>query len=502
MFKKLIELITEALRKMIAYSDRQDAIDDVDMMYSISEDMQDAITTWLEVYKDNSSWLDDNNGIYSLGLGKTICQTLQSQVMSEMESRVIIPGSGTDELDENTRAGYLNTQYQDHVLKHLGNKVEQAMAVGGMIFKPYVSGDKIYIDFCRQGNFIPIAFDDDGEITDIAFSDSFISDGFEYTKIERQLFSADEQRVYVTNKVYKAKLNPDNDIDELGTEVPIETIPRWRTIEPEVVIEDVDRPLFGNYRVPLANNIDLDCPLGLSVFSPALKMIKKADEQFSRLDWEYEGGQMAIDVDDSAINVIQGYYGTNMRLDQTRNRLYRTLDLGKDETYEAFAPTLRDISYIDGLDKYLRRIEDLVGLARGSLSEVAGDARTATEIRILKQRTYITIASNQKALDTALNELIHAMDILTNLYDLAPAGEFELVTDWKDSVLTDTNEELTNRLLLVDKGIISREEVREWYLDEDEDTAKNKIAEIDEVDNNNLMDDIFTQNRTQEGNQL
>ena len=502
MFKKLIELITEALRKMVAYSDRQDAIDDVEMMYSISEDMQDAITTWLEVYKDNSSWLDDNNGIYSLGLGKTICQTLQSQVMSEMESRVIIPGSGTDEIDENTRAGYLNTQYQDHVIKHLGNKVEQAMAVGGMIFQPYVSGDKIYIDFCRQGTFIPIAFDDDGEITDIAFSDSFISDGFEYTKIERQLFNAEEQKVNVTNKVYKAKLNPDNDIDELGTEIPIDTVPRWRTIEPEVVIEDVDRPLFGTYRVPLANNIDLDCPLGLSVFSPALKMIKKADEQFSRLDWEYEGGQMAIDVDDSAINVTQGYYGTNMQLDQTRNRLYRTLDLGKDETYEAFAPTLRDISYIDGLDKYLRRIEDLVGLARGSLSEVAGDARTATEIRVLKQRTYITIVSNQKALDTALNELIHAMDILTNLYDLAPAGEFELVTDWKDSVLTDTNEELTNRLLLVDKGIMSREEVREWYLDEDEDTAKNKIAEIDENDNNNLMDDIFTQNRTQEGNQL
>lgn len=502
MFKKLIELITEALRKMVAYSDRQDAIDDVEMMYSISEDMQDAITTWLDVYKDNSSWLDDNNGIYSLGLGKTICQTLQSQVMSEMESRVIIPGSSTDEIEENTRAGYLNTQYQDHVLKHLDNKVEQAMAVGGMIFKPYVSGDKIYIDFCRQGTFIPIAFDDDGEITDIAFSDSFTSDGFEYTKIERQLFSAEEQRVYVTNKVYKAKLNPDNDIDELGTEIPIDTVPRWRTIEPEVVIEDVDRPLFGTYRVPLANNIDLDCPLGLSVFSPALKMIKKADEQFSRLDWEYEGGQMAIDVDDSAINVTQGYYGTNMQLDQTRNRLYRTLDLGKDETYEAFAPTLRDISYIDGLDKYLRRIEDLVGLARGSLSEVAGDARTATEIRVLKQRTYITIASNQKALDTALNELIHAMDILTNLYDLAPAGEFELVTDWKDSVLTDTNEELTNKLLLVDKGIMSREEVREWYLDEDEDTAKNKIAEIDETDNNNLMDDIFTQNRTQEGNQL
>ena len=52
-------------------------------------------------------------------------------------------------------------------------------------------------------------------------------------------------------------------------------------------------------------------PLGISIFSPATKLIRKADEQFSRLDWEYKGGQLAIDVDPTAVTVtastIPGY---------------------------------------------------------------------------------------------------------------------------------------------------------------------------------------------------
>lgn len=46
----------------------------------------------------------------------------------------------------------------------------------------------------------------------------------------------------------------------------------------------------------------MDSPLGISFFSDAKDLIQKADEQFGRLDWEYEGGQMAIDVDPTALH--------------------------------------------------------------------------------------------------------------------------------------------------------------------------------------------------------
>lgn len=491
MFKKLIEKIKEALRRMVAYKDINDSIDMV--MYTISEEMQQAIADWTDIYMDKPYWKDEDSGIFTLGLGKTICQTLQSQVLSEMESVILSESEVEPTEGANTRASYLNEQYEKHLLNKLSEKLEVAMATGGMIFKPYVSGSEIYVDFCRQGTFVPVGFDDDGNITDIVFPDSFIADGFVYTKIERQIFDSVNHTITIENRAYRAKVEQnDTDSQDLGIEIPLEAVTKWASLEPETIIEDVERPLFGYYRVPLANNIDIDSPLGISVFSPAVDMIRRADEQFSRLDWEYEGGQLAIDVDVSALQVTEGYYGTSFNLDKARQRLYRTLDLGQDDTYKEFAPSLRDANFMTGLEKYLMRIEDMIGLARGSLSEVGAEARTATEIRILKQRTYITISSNQTALENALNDLVYAMDALATLYNLAPQGDYNFNTEWKDSVLTDTQEELNQRLQLLDAGVESKIELRMWYKGEDLETATEAIRQIDEANTSNLMNDIFS----------
>lgn len=494
MFRKLIELIREALEKLTKQDNTTYGIN----MYTISDEMQDSIELWKDMYKDDAFWLSENDGLFSLALPKTICQTLTTQVLSEMESYILAPDQTTpsDEDDVNTRASFLNMEYTNHILSKLTEKVEVAMAMGGMVIKPYVSNNEIYADFCRQGTFIPIAFDDEGNITDIAFPDQFTSDGFIYTKIERHTFDSEAKTVTVINKAYKTTQDQTGNDEqrELGKEIPLDTVGRWASLEPEITIENVEKPLYGYYRVPLANNIDLDSPLGISVYSPAVDMIRRADEQFSRLDWEYEGGQMAIDVDVTALNATQGYYGTAYSMDRTKNRLYRSLDLGQDDTYKEFAPSLRDTNYMTGLDKYLMRIEDIIGLARGSISEVSAEARTATEIRVLKQRTFITISSHQTALEHALNDTIDAMNVLATLYNLAPEGDYTVNTEWKDSVLTDTQEELNQRLQLLDAGIEGKVELRMWYKGEDEETARLAIEEIEQSNSENMLNDLFTQN--------
>ena len=52
----------------------------------------------------------------------------------------------------------------------------------------------------------------------------------------------------------------------------------------DTAIKNMEKPLFGCFKVPLANNVDMSSPLGISIFSPAIKMIELADKQFSRLD--------------------------------------------------------------------------------------------------------------------------------------------------------------------------------------------------------------------------
>ena len=497
MIKRLLSLIYEAIRKMTGYKSITDALELDDS--AMSDEMADAIDLWKSIYKDESPWLDDDKGVYSLGLGKQICQSLQQQTLSEMETSITEPGVEDEQQedrknDKGTRATFLNDIYQKRFIKKLPTALEKALALGGMIVKPYMSNDQLYLDFNYQGEFYPITFDDDGNIIDIAFFDQFTSGKHIYTKVERQTFSQKEHTVVIENKAFKAQMkSKDDDAEQdLGNEIPLAYVNKWSGISQEpVTIENTEKPLYGYFCVPLANNIDMKSPLGISILSPARKLIQKADEQFSRLDWEYKGGQLAIDVDPTALTYSEGYYGTKAVMDDLQDRLYRRLDMGADDTYKEWAPSLRDANYINGLNVYLNKIEDIIGLARGTISQVELDARTATEIKLLKQKTYITISDLQSALEGCIMDVVYALNTFADLYELSPDGDYDTNIDWKDSVLTDTDTELEQKVVLQNAGILSKAEVRAWYTGESLKSAQLEIDKMKEQAQKNMMNDLF-----------
>ena len=80
------------------------------------------------------------------------------------------------------------------------------------------------------------------------------------------------------------------------------TVSGWSQITPEIHIQNVERPLFGFFKVPMANNIEPESPLGVSIYSgAAVGLIQSADEQWERLMWEFESGERRILMSDSAI---------------------------------------------------------------------------------------------------------------------------------------------------------------------------------------------------------
>ena len=67
------------------------------------------------------------------------------------------------------------------------------------------------------------------------------------------------------------------------------------------------------------------------------------------------------------------------------NQLQDSLFVGLDESPESvgitvFSPQLREQSYLNRQQAYLRALENLIGLKRGLLSQVEAVDRTATEI--------------------------------------------------------------------------------------------------------------------------
>lgn len=441
----------------------------------LSNAMISALGLWYDMYMDQSPWKKDGTDgeetVKTMNLPALICSEVARQVVLEM--KVTITGKEEDAEGNavpNDRSEYLAAEYEK-LQAVLRQKLEQGCAAGGMVIKPYPNTDDghIYFDYAMDWSIYPMGFDDDGYLSDVIIPDTFKEGKEYYTRLERHKVT--KGGIEITQRAFKSSTP-----ESLGQEVDLASVERWAALEPKVIVKDTDGALFGWYKVANANNIDLDCPLGASVYSKAAEVIKEADTQYSRLLWEYKGSELAIDVDPTAL--MPKSNGSGYTVPALDKRLFRGVDTGADDTYSVFSPAIRDASLVNGLNQILMKIEDLVGLARGTISDANIDARTATELKIVKQRSYATVADNQKALERCLRDVIRVMDKYATLYSLAPEGEYDVAFEWDDSIITDMSEQLTQRLLLMNNGVISREELRQWYFGESEAQAKEAIANV------------------------
>ena len=241
-------------------------------------------------------------------------------------------------------------------------------------------------------------------------------------------------------------------------------------------------PLFAFWRVPLANTVEKDSPLGISVFARAARNIKEADKQWDRFLWEFEGGELAIDASEFALRQapVQDSEGNLVKqeMPKTKDRLFRRLNARKQDNsafYQVFAPALRDSSYGNGLNRILRAIEWIVGLAYGSLSDPQDVDKTAEEVKASKQRSYSFVSNMQKSLQTALEQYIYAIDKYASVCNLAPPGEYHIKWNWGDGVLEDSDKETQVKLQEVNSNIITKEAYLMWRYSVSETEAAKMI---------------------------
>lgn len=413
---------------------------------AVSSDMVDAITLWEKIYENEADWLKKDE-VESLELGAAIANEFARLTTLEMKT----------EITGSTRANFLNKRYKK-MLQNLNDNLEIANAVGGLIFKPYVKDNEIYIDLVRGSCFYPTEFNTSGEIVAGIFTSQITKGDSIYTRLEYHKFYQkpleNDINYIIRNIAYKSNNN-----SILGTKIDLIKIPEWATIQEETAIKYIEKPLFSYYKPPTANNIDLESPIGVSVYARAVNLIKKADIQFGRIDWEYEASEKAVYIDELATKIFQNKdKNRSFVVNKLKGRLYKTLNTGTEKTdfFKDYSPDIRDEALWRGLNKILQRIEFNVGLAYGSLSEPNTVDKTATEIKASKQRSYATVSKMQENLQKALENLIYAMDILTTLYNLAPQGNYEVSFNWDDSLIVDTEREQTLQMQEVNAGLRSK----------------------------------------------
>ena len=475
-FAMLFSKIKEVFRRMIPYRSIEQA---ESIETPLSTDMVNALDLWYKLYLNQAYWLGGEANVKSLNLPAFISSEIARQIVLEMKWNITgRDANGNTQNDDgddvmNPRAEYLKAEFEK-LITVLRLKLEQGCAAGGMVIKPYPNIDDghLYFDWAMDWGIYPLAFDDDGNLSDVIIPDIFRDGKTIYTRLERHTVKGKD--VEITQRAFKSTIE-----DSLGMEISLSDVERWSSLQEKAIVKDSEGPLFGWYKVAAANNVDIDSPLGASVFAKAIDVIKEADMQYSRLLWEYEGSELAIDVDPTALRPKRAE-GGGVEMPKLNQRLFRAVDIDKGDRdlYDVFSPNIRDASILNGLNQLMIRIEDLSGLSRGTLSDANVEARTATEMKIIKQRSYTTIADNQAALERCLKDVVRVMNKYATVYHLAPEGEYDVSFEWDDSILTDTDTEMQERLMMLNAGIIGKAEFREWYFGETKAQAKAAIESI------------------------
>ena len=538
----IIAKLKEILKKMVGSRTIEQTLHVTPVM---SSQMENAIQLWADMYKNQAPWLkeptpQDPVRIASLGLPAMIASEKARTALLEFESEITTPTKEVEmenpnytepEPDEygniipsmepkiikqdkpvsNTkRAEYLNDQYKK-LKKQLRKQLEYCIAKGGLVIKPYLVANKvddkdtdwqIEFDFIQADSFFPLAFDASGQITEAAFVQTQTEKEVIYRRLEYHKWK--NNTVTIINKAFKST-NNSNQGDmtglDLGQEVPLTSVSTWKDLQPTTTIKNMQKPLFAYFRMPEANTVDTISPLGVSGYSRAVDLIKDADFQYSRLLWEYQAGEMAIDIDRDAMRFKEDGQGRGHSvMNQMQARLFRQVDLGESTTYQPFAPTLRDASFNAGLNTILMRIEDVVGLGRGSISDASMEAKTATEIKSMKQRAFQTNADIQNSLEDTLKDVIYIMNAYCDLYEITPDGQYDANFEWDDSILVDVDTELNKRLSLMNSGLASKVEVRMWYFGETKRQAEEALQAIEKENMQDMENDMIMQSNNEDEN--
>lgn len=424
---------------------------------AVSKTMEQNIGLWHSMYINQPPWQTEQ--VRALGLPAAVCREVSRPTLTEFAANI----SGSQ------RADYLTERF-NAASNGLTRALELGLAMGGVAFKPYVYGDKLLVDMTGAAGFSPSKFDPSGRCISGAFKSKPVKIADKYF-VRMEYHDFDGSACTIRNKAFQS--DPDGSV---GAEVSLDTVPEWAEIAPEVRVENVTGPLFAYFKPPAFNSVDTVSDCGMSIYGDmaTVELIKQADEQWEKLRWEFQSADRKIIMD-----------GSSTTAGMFNKRLFEVGPFSADgNMFQFIEPNIRDEAVYRGFQDILRRIEFNIGLAYGDISDPQAVEKTATEIRNSKQRKYVLISGIQAALEHTFDALIYAMDVYASLYDLVPAGEYEVTYDWGDSILDDQetkDKEFARDMQLLTAGIMNDWEFRAKYMGEDEATAKASLPKMQDM---------------------
>lgn len=387
--------------------------------------MDKILTECANIYKGKPYWLDSEDDIKTINFSKTICS--ETARLTTLAISIKVDGSA--------RAKWLQEKI-DKEYFNIRQWVEYAGAFGTIVLKPDGNG----IDLFIPGDNCIVTEQSDGEITGIVFAYTEENDAKKnswFTRLEYHRFV--EGGLYaITNRCFEGN-------KAYGTDkaVSIDRTP-WSELMEDVTISTdnggIRGYLFGVLKMPHANNVDINSALSLPLFSEVIEELKDLDTAYSRNATEIVDSRRTVLLDSDALmpsgtKINNTAYGLEQKRKEMQLPKYvkNVLGNGNESIYHEINPELKTEERLKGINALVSQIGFKVGFSSGYFvfNEKTGMV-TATQVESDDRRTIEFIKDVRDQLECCMDDLIYAMNVFADLYDLAPVGTYEVAYDFGD----------------------------------------------------------------------
>lgn len=392
-----------------------------------SQQMKDVISRCADMYRGAPYWVSAEDNIKTINFAKAVCS--ETARLATLGIKIQIGGGA--------RGTWLQEQI-DKVYFNLRHWVEYGCAYGTVIVKPNGSGFDVFTPF----DFMVTERDGNGNITGIIFKDSYADNDKYYTRLEYHYFDDTQPEgmrpYYIKNRAYMSK-----NANSIGDPVSLSQTKWADLLEDSGPIdknngEQLDGPMFGVFRTPEANNVDMDSPLGLPMFLDAEEEMQDLDVAYSRNSEEIYDSHRIVLADDRLMyesgtpidRLKRGIKAASVKIARFVKNVFGN---GPQEFYQEINPQLNTETRIKGINNFLSFIGFKCGFSNGYFvfDEKTGMV-TATQVESDDRRTIQTIKDFRDKLEDCLNGAIYAMNVYADLYRLASIGTYETVYDFGD----------------------------------------------------------------------
>lgn len=389
----------------------------------------------------------------SLNMAKTLCEDWANYIFNK-DTKI---STGIEASDE----ALTGIMEQVRWSRNMSEVIESAFAGGTAGVTIIEDAGKVDLFYIKDATMIfPLKWDN-GEVVDCCFAGYKYIAGVKHLYLNIHLKVADGWEIY--NKFYtldnNGNIKEEVQIDGVAT-VYKSALKRYFLFSPCVL-----------------NNIDVSCPLGVSIYANAIDALKGIDTVYDSYINEFVLGKKRIMVSSDMVQVAQKNDKMRPLFDKNETVFYAMPSTSVDGSgqIKEIDMSLRVQEHKEGIQDMLNMLSVKAGMGTKHYSFVGG-AVTATEVKSTADTLYNSMLKHETALEPFLKGVL---DTLLALHGINATVSVE----FDDSVIRDTNQDLLNMMQLLNARVIGRAQVLAWWKGCDLESAREQIKVTDAEEN-------------------